>query len=82
MPATLPAQPLEAVEDRYYTSADIRRRFQVGDMWIFRRLHDDSGFPQPVVVKRRRYWKLSELLAWERKHLAAVNKPTSRSARR
>jgi hypothetical protein len=46
-------------------------------MWIHRRLTDGSGFPQPLVINRRRFWKLSELLAWERKHLAAASTPAT-----
>jgi hypothetical protein len=36
-------------------------------MWIWRRLHDDSGFPAAMVVNSRRFWSLSKLIAWERK---------------
>jgi predicted DNA-binding transcriptional regulator AlpA len=85
MPAfTIPNIPIEPAEDRFCTSADLRRRYNISDMRLYRRMHDDSGFPQPVVVKRLRFWKLSELLSWERKHLAAASKPAkpaSRSAR-
>jgi hypothetical protein len=24
------------------------------------------GFPQPVIINKRRYWRVSELTAWER----------------
>jgi predicted DNA-binding transcriptional regulator AlpA len=69
MPATIPDYPIEPIDEVFRTSADIRRRYGVSDMWIFRRLADDPEFPKPIVVKRRRYWKLSDLLRWERKHL-------------
>jgi predicted DNA-binding transcriptional regulator AlpA len=48
-------------------AADVRKRY--GDasvMWLDRRLKDDSGFPKPVYLGRQRYWRLSELEAWER----------------
>lgn len=28
------------------------------------------GFPKPVYIRRQRYWRLSELLEWERKQAA------------
>jgi predicted DNA-binding transcriptional regulator AlpA len=67
----------------FHTSAEVRRRYGgVSDMWISRRLNDNSGFPKPLVINRRRFWRLSELLAWEQKRAAASKpKPTSRSAR-
>lgn len=36
----------------------------VSDMWIYRRLNDDSGFPRPIYLGRRRCWRMSELEAW------------------
>jgi hypothetical protein len=55
------------VADCFLTAAQTRVRYgHVSDMWLFRRLRDGSGFPQPLVVNKRRYWRLSELIAWER----------------
>jgi predicted DNA-binding transcriptional regulator AlpA len=40
-------------------------------MTIWRWLKDEEmGFPQPTYFAERRYWKLSELEAWERKRAA------------
>jgi hypothetical protein len=53
--------------DSYLTSAQTRARYgNVSDMWLWRRLHDGSGFPQPLTINRRRYWRLFDLIAWER----------------
>lgn len=53
--------------DKFLTSAQTRARYgNVSDMWLWRRLHDGSGFPQPMVLNKRRYWRLSDLIAWER----------------
>jgi predicted DNA-binding transcriptional regulator AlpA len=47
-------------------AAQVRERFGgVSDMWIHRRLHDDSGFPRPLYIGRLRFWRLSELIEWE-----------------
>lgn len=52
--------------DCFLTAKQTRERYgDVSDMWLWRRLHDDSGFPQPMVIQSRRLWKLSELVAWE-----------------
>lgn len=60
--------------DRFLTSAQTRARYgHVSDMWLWRRLHDGSGFPSPMVVNKRRFWQLADLIAWEQaiKHRAA-----------
>jgi hypothetical protein len=33
------------------------------DRWV---VNPALGFPQPVIINRRRYWRVSELSAWER----------------
>ncbi len=56
-----------AIEERFLPAAQTRARYgAVSDMWLWRRLHDDSGFPRPLVLNGRRYWRLSELVAWEK----------------
>ena|SRR5215472_301754 len=56
-----------ADSDRYLTSVQVRERYgNASDMWIWRRLHDGSGFPEPVEFCGRRLWKLSELITWEK----------------
>lgn len=37
----------------------------VSDMWIWRKLNDPhSGFPRPVYIGARRFWKESDVVAW------------------
>lgn len=44
----------------------VRERYRVSDMTIWRWLRDDSvGFPQPVYLGRYRYWRVSDIEAWE-----------------
>jgi hypothetical protein len=54
-------------DDRYLNSRQVRARYaDVSDMWLHQRLKDDSGFPKPLEICGRRFWKLSDLLDWER----------------
>jgi predicted DNA-binding transcriptional regulator AlpA len=52
-------------DDVLLRAGRVRRRYGASDMWLHRRLHDDSGFPRPIVIGRLRFWRLSELKAWE-----------------
>ena len=52
--------------DIYLTATQIRARYNVSDMSIWRWLRDPHlKFPQPIIINRRRYWRLSELVSWE-----------------
>ena len=45
----------------------VRARYgDVSAMWVERRLRDESGFPKPHYIGRLRFWRLSDLIAWER----------------
>ena len=69
--------------DRYLTGPQVRARYgDVSDMWIHRRLHDNTGFPPPdLIVNGRRFWRLSALVAWERTLAAGTEHDPSRSRR-
>jgi hypothetical protein len=52
------------------TTAMVRARYgNVSHMWIERRLNDDSEFPKPLYIAKRRFWYLNDLVAWERKQV-------------
>jgi predicted DNA-binding transcriptional regulator AlpA len=54
-------------DDYFLTAVQVRQRYgNASDMWLWRRLRDDSNFPRPIEIRKPRYWKLSELIAWER----------------
>jgi predicted DNA-binding transcriptional regulator AlpA len=58
----------------YLRTKQLRIRYgSVSHMWVERRLQDDPSFPRPVKMGRLRFWKLSELEAWEAAQ--AHNKP-------
>jgi predicted DNA-binding transcriptional regulator AlpA len=44
----------------------IRERQSISDMTLYRRERDKSlNFPKPIVINGRRFWRESEILAWE-----------------
>jgi predicted DNA-binding transcriptional regulator AlpA len=63
----------DAQDDRYLNSKQVRARYaDASDMWLWRRLKDGSGFPKPLEICGRRFWKLSDLAAWERARASRV----------
>ena len=53
-------------QQTYLPSSAVRARYGVSDMTIWRWLHNDKlGFPAPLRINGRRYWRLIELEAWE-----------------
>jgi predicted DNA-binding transcriptional regulator AlpA len=56
---------------RFVTGPMVLTRYGVTDMSLHRWLNDpDLNFPKPaMVVRGRRYWLESELIAWERSQL-------------
>ena len=44
----------------------VRERYGVSDQSIWRWLHSEKlGFPKPIRIQGRRYWRLSQLSQWE-----------------
>jgi hypothetical protein len=53
--------------DNMLPAAMVWRRYGKTDRTLDRWLKDESlGFPRPVVIRNRRYFKEAELLDWER----------------
>ncbi|MFZ0710660.1 MAG: hypothetical protein WAM53_11510 [Terrimicrobiaceae bacterium] len=53
--------------DCFLNARQTRLRYgDASDMWLWRRQHDGSGFPLPTIINKRRFWRLSELMAWEK----------------
>ena len=56
----------------YRNARQVRARYAgLSDMTLWRWLHDgDLGFPQPIRINGRRFWKEDDLTAWERTQVA------------
>jgi predicted DNA-binding transcriptional regulator AlpA len=68
-PTNVPSYPATRYGDTPADDSDdyfLTATGNASDMWLWRRLRDDSKFPRPIEIRRRRYWKLSELIMWER----------------
>ena len=63
-------------EDVHLPAPQVRHRYGRSDMWLWRLLRDEtSGFPKPMMINKRRYWRLADLRDWE---LSQTAKPGSR----
>ncbi len=53
-------------EDRLIGSNEVRSRLGgISDMTLWRWLASaEVGFPRPIYVRRRRFWRESDLAAW------------------
>jgi predicted DNA-binding transcriptional regulator AlpA len=59
-------------EDAYLPAKTVRARYSVSFMSIHRWLHDpELNFPKPIYIGRYRYWRLRDLVAWERGRAAS-----------
>ena len=58
--------PLDS--DVFLDSKAVRRRYGGrSDMALWRWARDPKlGFPQPIYIQKYRYWRLSDLIEWER----------------
>ena len=54
-------------DDPLLRAIQVRERYgNASDMWVHRKLKHDPTFPRPIYLGPTRYWRLSDLLAWER----------------
>jgi predicted DNA-binding transcriptional regulator AlpA len=57
---------MQVPQQTYLQSSAVRTRYGVSDMTIWRWLHrGDLGFPVPIRINNRRFWRLTDLEAWE-----------------
>ena len=50
----------------FLTARQLRIRYDVSDMTLWRWLHDpELNFPRPTIIRRRRYWPATAVEQWE-----------------
>jgi hypothetical protein len=61
-------------DDIMVPAVNLRTRYGgKSDMWIHRLQKSDPDFPKPIVIRHQRYWRLSELVAYENKKRGEQN---------
>jgi predicted DNA-binding transcriptional regulator AlpA len=61
--------------ETYLKTNQVRERYgNCSAMWIERRMKD-SGFPPPVHFGVLRFWRVSDLVAWDAEQIKAAPKP-------
>ena len=51
----------------WLTAPQVARRYNISSMALWRWLHDpELEFPHPVRIRMRNYWRIEEIVAWER----------------
>ena len=57
--------------DAWLTGRQVRERFNVSEMAIWRWLRDERlGFPRPTVIRRRNFWRRSDIESFEQRMIA------------
>jgi predicted DNA-binding transcriptional regulator AlpA len=57
--------------EQFLPARQVWERYGVTSMTLWRWLKDvDLRFPQPMLIGRLRYWRVSDLVEWERSTLA------------
>ena len=65
----------------FLPAAQVRLRYGVSHMSLWRWLNNKAtGFPKPIRINGRRFWKLAELEQWEDESRAAANNESSEAA--
>lgn len=51
----------------WVSAADVRLRYNISDMTLYRWEKDDAlNFPQPLRIKRRKFFRVEELDTWDK----------------
>ena len=71
MSQVVPINADQEADELYFPGPKVVARYSVSDMTIYRWIRDERmQFPQPHYFGRFRYWRLSQLVSWERQQLA------------
>ncbi|KRB61594.1 hypothetical protein ASE04_21160 [Rhizobium sp. Root708] len=66
----------DPIERKYLDSRDMMERYRIGRTALHNWMKEE-GFPKPVKLRRRNYFKLSDLVAWEEGNGADYSPPTA-----
>ncbi|AWI58995.1 helix-turn-helix transcriptional regulator [Sinorhizobium fredii] len=58
-------------QERYLTGPQVLDRYHISEMTLHRWQKDEKlAFPKPMIVRRRKFFREDELIAWERQRAA------------
>jgi predicted Rdx family selenoprotein len=61
--------------ENWLNSAEVRGRYRISAATLNRWDRDEAlGFPEPMVINRRKLYPLSKLLIWERSQASAARR--------
>ncbi|KSV90945.1 hypothetical protein N181_09760 [Sinorhizobium fredii USDA 205] len=56
----------------YLTTSQVLQRYSISEMSLWRWQKNESlGFPRPMIVNKRKFFKEEDLVAWERERARA-----------
>jgi predicted DNA-binding transcriptional regulator AlpA len=56
----------EQASEVFLTAPQVRQRYgNKSDMWLWRVLREEPEFPKPIVIRKQRYFRLCDLIAYE-----------------
>ena len=71
----------EKSSESFLPARAVKLRYGVSDMSLWRWLRDQRlGFPAPIIINRHRFWRESDLVAWERQRAAGQSCQNASSA--
>jgi predicted DNA-binding transcriptional regulator AlpA len=66
--STRPHYVVQSSDPKYLSAGEIKERFGVSDMWLWRHMRD-HGFPRPIQFggpTSARHWLIADIERWER----------------
>ena len=74
---TMPTE--QPADDVYLSARQVRTRYgNVSEQALWRWLRDEKlNFPKPIYINQFRYWKLADLMSWERERPAQRDRTTA-----
>ncbi|MEJ5087146.1 helix-turn-helix transcriptional regulator [Brucella pseudogrignonensis] len=59
--------------DGYLTARQVKDRYNISEMTLWRWSRDESlGFPKPLDIRKRKFYREDEIIAWERRKAAGA----------
>jgi predicted DNA-binding transcriptional regulator AlpA len=65
----------------WLTGPQVARHFNISTMGVWRWMHDERiGFPQPTQIRKRNYWRVTDIRDFEKRMVAAALRDRGQAA--